>query len=68
MRFSASSCARLVNRDRIASSSWVRNATIGRFLQYAHPRVISDNLFGRHRWLVDIPEISVAGSVARRAS
>jgi hypothetical protein len=32
MRFSASSRARLVNRDRIASSSWVRNATINRFI------------------------------------
>jgi len=31
MRFSASSRARLVNRDRVASNSWVRNATIGRF-------------------------------------
>ena len=41
-RFSASSHARLVNRDRIAISSWVRNATIGRFLPYAQQRVIPD--------------------------
>jgi hypothetical protein len=31
MRFSASSCARLVNRDRIASNSRIRSATVGRF-------------------------------------
>jgi len=36
-RFSASSRARRVNRDRIASSSWVRNATIGRFFT-KHPQ------------------------------
>ena len=35
-RFSASSRARLVNRDRIASSSWVRNVTI-RPLHYHTP-------------------------------
>src|ERR1700730_13626230 len=49
MRFSASSRARRVNCDRIASSSWVRNATIGASLPYAHPRVIPDKVFGRHR-------------------
>ena len=30
-RFSASSRARRANRDRKASNSWVKNATIGRF-------------------------------------
>jgi len=32
MRFSASSRARRANHDRITSSSWLRNATIGRFI------------------------------------
>jgi hypothetical protein len=44
MRFSASSRVRLVNRNRIASSSWIRNATIGRFLPYGHARVIPDEV------------------------
>jgi hypothetical protein len=32
MRFSASSRAQRANRDRIPNNSWVRNATIGRFI------------------------------------
>jgi len=32
MRFSASSRPRRANRDRITSSSWVKNATVGRFI------------------------------------
>ena len=41
MRFSASSRARLVNCDRIASNSWIRNATIGRFHYHTAARASS---------------------------
>ena len=43
--FSASSRARLANRDRIASTSRVRDATIG---PHDHLRVIPSMVFGRH--------------------
>jgi hypothetical protein len=48
MRFSVSSRARRANRDRIASSSWVRNATMAASLTHAHKLVIPDKVFGRH--------------------
>src|SRR5580704_11698281 len=47
-RFSASSRARRVSGERKANNSWVRNATIGRFITIRHPRVIPDEIFGRH--------------------
>src|ERR1700677_4592379 len=48
MRFSASSRARRVNHDRVASSSWVRNTTIGRFFTIPPPARHTDKVFGRH--------------------
>lgn len=48
-RFSASSRARRAKRDRITSSNWVRNATIGRFLTTHPPVRHPDKVFGRHR-------------------
>ncbi len=47
-RFSASSRARRVNRDRIASSSWSETRPSTASLPYAHPTVIPDKVFGRH--------------------
>jgi len=49
-RFSASSHARLVNLGRKASSSWIRNATIGASITMGHGRVISDEVFRRYRY------------------
>jgi hypothetical protein len=37
-----------VNRGRIASSSWVRNATIGRFITTRSPERHTGKVFGRH--------------------
>jgi len=49
MRFSVSSRARRANHDRITSSSWVRNATIGRLTTIRPSVRHPDKVFGRHK-------------------